>query len=519
VIDRVELSDLRELSRRGNLVPIVREMSADLLTPVAAFLMIGGPDTESFLLESVEGGERLARYSFLGRDPFLAVTIRGKQVILLDHPGGTTREFDSGEPLTVLRDLLARYRAAPVPGLPRFTGGAVGWFGYDTVRWIEELPESTVGDRGLADVELRFFDTVLAFDHAMGRLLLIANAHVGEADDEAALEAAWDSANDRLDVLEARLSGGLGAVTTGPGMSSDIAPPSKPAARAMSTSSTPATVRSNMSRADFMAMVESALDHIRAGDIFQVVLSQRFEVSTTSHPFDLYRSLRAINPSPYMYYLGFGRAPVVGSSPEPLVRLQGGRLEYRPIAGTVPRGRDDQEDERLARELLADEKERAEHIMLVDLGRNDLGRVAEPGSVEVSDLMVVERYSHVMHLVSRLTARLRPGCDAFDALYACFPAGTVSGAPKVRAMEIIEGLEPTRRGLYAGAVGYLDFSGNLDTAIALRTMVVEDGVAYIQAGAGIVADSRPDREYDETVQKARALVAAIERADSKGRMA
>ena len=505
MLGRVELEELRRLSRTGNLVPIVREVSADLLTPVAAFLMIEGADSESFLLESVEGGERLARYSFLGRDPFLSVTVRGGHVSLRDHRDHTSREFESEDPLATLRELLGRYRAARVPGLPRFTGGAVGWFGYDTVRWIEELPESAVDDRGLADVELRFFDTVLAFDHAKGRLLLIANAHVGEADDEAAFEAAIADANARIKALLTRLSIGPGATNT-------------PRAMPLRTDAVPlpAEVRSNMSRAAFEAMVESALEHIRAGDIFQVVLSQRFEVSTVSHPFDLYRSLRAINPSPYMYFLGFGRAPVVGSSPEPLVRVQDGRLEYRPIAGTVARGVDDEEDERRAKELLADEKERAEHIMLVDLGRNDLGRVAEPGSVEVTDFMVVEKYSHVMHLVSRLTARLRADCDALDALYACFPAGTVSGAPKIRAMEIIETLEPTRRGLYAGAVGYVDFAGNLDTAIALRTMVVEDGVAYIQAGAGIVADSRPDREFDETVQKARALVVAIERARPGG---
>ncbi|TPW17285.1 MAG: anthranilate synthase component I, partial [bacterium] len=445
-------SEWRRLSPAGNLLPIVREMPADLLTPVAAFLLIGGTESESFLLESVEGGERLARYSFLGRDPFLAVSMRGSQVTLDDHRKGTVTRTATDDPLGTIRGLLGRYRSIRVSGLPRFTGGAVGWFGYDTVRWIEELPESAVDDRDMGDVQLRFFDTLLAFDHAMGRLLLIANAHLGEADDEAAFELALGDANARIEALRARLSNGAD-LRNGPPAASLPA-----AAR-----SVPADVRSNMSRGDFEAMVGTALEHIRAGDIFQVVLSQRFEVSTAATPFDLYRSLRAINPSPYMYFLGFGRAPIVGSSPEPLVRVQDGRLEYRPIAGTVARGADDEEDERLALGLLADEKERAEHIMLVDLGRNDLGRVAKPGSVEVTELMVVEKYSHVMHLVSRLTARLRADCDALDALYACFPAGTVSGAPKVRAMEIIEALEPTRRGVYAGAVGYLDFSGNLDT--------------------------------------------------------
>jgi len=497
---------LRERSASGNLVPVHREIAADLMTPVAAFLRIDGPNTESFLLESVEGGERLARYSFLGRDPFLAVTIRGRLVHVVDNRSGTNRTFEAEDPRVPLRGILACYRAAPIGGLPRFTGGAVGWFGYDTVRWIEELPERTKDDRGLADVELRFFDTVLAFDHARGRLLLIANAHVGDAVSPDDFDAAWSEANGRLDALEAML-----AVDTpfpsGPRTPDALRPHAGP---------NPPPPASNMPREAFEGMVTTALEHIRAGDIFQVVLSQRFEVPTTAHPFDLYRSLRTVNPSPYMYFLNYGRAPVVGSSPEPLVRLHDGRLEYRPIAGTCPRGADEEEDASNAAALAGDDKERAEHIMLVDLGRNDLGRVAEPGSVVVSDLMIVESYSHVMHLVSRLTARLRPGCDALDALFACFPAGTVSGAPKVRAMEIIEALEPTRRGLYAGAVGYLDFAGNLDTAIALRTMVVEDGVAYIQAGAGIVADSRPAREYEETLQKARALVTAIERAGTRG---
>jgi anthranilate synthase component 1 len=490
----------------GNLVPVHREIAADLTTPVAAFLRIDGPGTESFLLESVEGGERLARYSFLGRDPFLAVTVRGRDVRVVDRRAATDRTFHSDDPRTALREILARYRAARVGGLPRFTGGAVGWFGYDTVRWVEELPERTRDDRGLADVELRFFDTVLAFDHARGRLVLIANAHVGDAATPADYDAAWAEANGRLDALEAMLAADV-PFASGPRAAPGTAAPGPGAA---------APPASNMTREAFEGMVTTALEHIRAGDIFQVVLSQRFEVPTPAEPFDLYRSLRTVNPSPYMYFLNYGGAPVVGSSPEPLVRLHDGRLEYRPIAGTCARGGDEEEDARNAAALAGDEKERAEHIMLVDLGRNDLGRVAEPGSVAVSDLMIVESYSHVMHLVSRLTARIRAGCDALDALYACFPAGTVSGAPKVRAMEIIEALEPTRRGLYAGAVGYLDFAGNLDTAIALRTMVVEDGVAYIQAGAGIVADSRPAREYEETVQKARALVTAIERAATRG---
>ena len=391
-----------------------------------------------------------------------------------------------------MKSLIGRYRTATVPGLPRFTGGAVGWFAYDSVRWTEELPATGADDLGTDDLLLRFYDTLLAFDHARRRALIIANAHVDDADDQRALQSAYTGARDRID----RLAGDLAAPL-----------PPRPAERAAAA---PPIVRSNLDRSRYDAMVGRALEYIRAGDIFQVVLSQRFAVETAADPFDIYRALRAINPSPYMFFLNGDGHPVIGSSPEPLLRLQDGRLEYRPIAGTAPRGASDEEDRARAEEMKADDKERAEHVMLVDLGRNDLGRVAEPGSVEVAELMSVERYSHVMHLVSRLTARLRADRHPLDALYACFPAGTVSGAPKVRAMEIIDELEPTRRGLYAGAVGYVDFAGNLDTCIALRTMLVREGTAYIQAGAGIVADSRPDREYQETVQKARALVSAVE---------
>jgi anthranilate synthase component 1 len=477
----------------GNLVPVYREVLADLLTPVSAFLKIGGRDTEAFLLESVEGGERLARYSFLGRNPFLTVTIHRDRITVDDHRSGE-RKIEPGPPLEVLRSILARYRAARVPGLPRFTGGAVGRLAYDTVRWKEEIPESTLDDLGQDDGVLHFYDSVVAFDHARRRAIVIANAHVGDAPDSRLLRKAFTEAQDRIDELVTDLRGPL------------------PPLERRTTGSPPPTVESNLDQPEFERMVGRALEYIRAGDVFQVVLSQRFAVRTSAHPFDIYRALRAINPSPYMFYLHSGGRPVIGSSPEPLVQLQDGILEYRPIAGTALRGANDEEDRERAAAMLSDEKERAEHVMLVDLGRNDLGRVAVPGSVTIKELMVVEKYSHVMHLVSRLSARLAEGADALDALYACFPAGTVSGAPKVRAMEIIDELEPTRRGLYAGAVGYFDFSGNLDTCIALRTMIVQDGVAYIQAGAGIVADSRPDREYQETVIKARALVSAVEMA-------
>ena len=493
MLNEMGFSEFVKRAGEGNLVPVYREIMADLLTPVSAFLKIGGHKSESFLLESVEGGERLARYSFLGRDPFLTVTVRRATVTIEDHrtKETTTRE---GNPVGILRDLLRDFRAARVPGLPRFTGGAVGYFAYDAVRWIEAIPESTIDDLKQDDAVLNFYDTLVAFDHARRRAIAISNAHVTNAADPARLQEAYTDARSRLAALINDLKTPLPAVPETAG------------------GSPPPTVQSNLDREQFEAMVEKALEHIRAGDIFQVVLSQRFQVRTSAPPFNIYRALRAINPSPYMFYLHTNGRPIIGSSPEPLVMLQDGRLEYRPIAGTAPRGATDDEDRVRARQMSEDEKEKAEHVMLVDLGRNDLGRVAVPGSVQVDDLMVVEKYSHVMHLVSKLSARIAEPADALDALLACFPAGTVSGAPKVRAMEIIDELEPTRRGLYAGAVGYIDFAGNLDTCIALRTMMVQDGHAWIQAGAGIVADSRPDREFQETLHKARALVSAVEMA-------
>lgn len=506
--------EFRALAPGFTLVPVYREVVADLITPVSAFLRLGGPTRESFLFESVEGGERVARYSFLGCDPFLTVTAAAGRVTVEDRRGHAAPVVEAtADPRPLLEALLRRYHAARVPGLPRFTGGAVGFFAYDAVRWVERLPEPRRDDAGHEEMVLRFYDTLLAFDHARRRLVVIANAHVTPDADDAALQAAWDEA-------QVRITGQLRALR-GPGPAEGMPawppPGAAPATPVVGGAERPAgsgapTV-SNMERAGFESMVETALEHIRAGDIFQVVLSQRFARATTAAPFDIYRALRVINPSPYMFFLGGGPRVVLGASPEPLVRLQEGEMEYRPIAGTMPRGATDAEDAAHAAALLADEKERAEHVMLVDLGRNDLGRVARPGSVTVQELMVVERYSHVMHLVSRLTARLADGCRPLDVLFACLPAGTVSGAPKVRAMEIINTLEPTRRGIYAGAVGYLDFSGNLDTCIALRTMVVQEGTAYIQAGAGIVADSVPSREFDETAHKARALLRAVDLAE------
>ncbi len=489
----MSFEEFRRHARPDTLVPVYREALADLLTPVSAFLKLGGPSAESFLLESVEGGERLARYSFLGGDPFLTITIARGRLVVEDRRSGERTEAESSNPVEELRELLSRYRAVRVPGLPRFTGGAVGCFAYDTVRWREEIPGRAENDLDHADCVLHVYDTLLAFDHARRRVTVIANAHVAGTD-AGELERAYADARARIDTQLERLRRPL-----------EMSPTE-------ANGSPPPQVRSNLDQAAYESMVRKALEYIRAGDIFQVVLSQRFAVTTSAAPFDIYRSLRAINPSPYMFYLGQAGRTIVGSSPEPLVQLQDGMLEYRPIAGTAPRGSTDEEDVERAAAMLADDKERAEHVMLVDLGRNDLGRVARPGSVGVRDLMVVERYSHVMHIVSRLTAELAPGRDALDVLFACLPAGTVSGAPKVRAMEIIDELEPTRRGLYAGAIGYLDFSGNLDTCIALRTMCIQDGTAYVQAGAGIVADSIPEREYQETIHKARALISALEMA-------
>jgi anthranilate synthase component I len=481
-----------ELAGRGTFVPICKEIMADLLTPVSAFLRIAEHADYAFLLESVEGGEHVARYSFLGKDPLLVVRANGARTII-DRSGSTT---DVDEPLmAVLRRLMAEYRAPAVPGLPRFTGGAVGYLGYEAATWFEPtLVKSMTGPDGHApDIPAAFmiFDTILAFDHAQHRILIIANAQVSPGAD---LEALYRFGCARIEFLEQELRRELSNQE-----------PSVPR---------PLEIRSNVTRERFEASVRDALEYIAAGDICQVVLSQCFEAEIEADPFRVYRALRHVNPSPYMFFLRMGPTAIAGASPEMLVRAEGRRIETHPIAGTRPRGRTDEEDLKLAEELEANEKERAEHIMLVDLGRNDIGRVSEIGTVRVPQFMAVERYSHVMHLVSIVEGRLAPECDRLDALAACFPAGTVSGAPKVRAMEIIAELEPTSRGIYAGAIGYVDFAGNLDFCIAIRTIVIEHGLARIQAGAGIVADSVPAAEFDETCAKAQALVEALELASS-----
>jgi anthranilate synthase component I len=480
------------LAKEGTVVPVVKRVMADLLTPVAAYLKIERFSQYTFLLESVEGGEKVARYSFLGFDPEIIVRCSGGKVTIQQRSG--TEETD--EPmLTVLRRLSGQHIPVRFADLPPFVSGAVGYWSYDAVRWFERIPDSHQDDIGIDDAVMMFFSRLLVFDHARHQIHVIANVFTGGKTED--LEEQYREAVDFIESMEARLED-----------------PIEPLPRR--TRSGDSRVHSNLTREEFERAVSSAKEYIAAGDIFQVVLSQRFEVELSAHPFDVYRSLRVVNPSPYMFFLKTTNQSIIGASPEMLVRATGRRIEYRPIAGTRPRGDTETEDLLLGEEMRADEKEVAEHVMLVDLGRNDLGRVADYGSVEVTDLMIIERYSHVMHLVSAIKARLGSGKDRFDALAACFPAGTVSGAPKIRAMEIIDELEPTRRGVYAGAIMYLDYSGNLDSCIAIRTIVTKDGRAYFQAGAGIVADSVPETEYVETVNKARAMLQAIEMAESIG---
>jgi anthranilate synthase component 1 len=484
--------DFLKLAREGSVVPVVKRVMADLLTPVAAYLKIERLSPYSFLLESVEGGEKVARHSFLGFDPHTVVRCRAGKVTIERESGSE----ETDEPmLAVLRRLSGQHIPVRVPDLPPFTCGAVGYIGYDAVRWFENVPEQNPDDLKLDDAVMMFFSRILVFDHVRHEIDLIVNVFTGGRTED--LESEYREAVDSIEGIEARLGD-----------------PIDPLPRTGEKSGGPSKVRSNLTKERYEEAVVKAKEYIAAGDIFQVVLSQRLDTALTAHPFEVYRALRVVNPSPYMFYLKLGDWWVLGASPEMLVRATGRRLEYRPIAGTRPRGDTEVEDVLLGEEMRADEKEVAEHVMLVDLGRNDLGRVADYGSVEVTDLMIVERYSHVMHLVSSVKARLKPGRDRFDALAACFPAGTVTGAPKIRAMEIIEELEPTRRGVYAGSVMYLDYSGNLDSCIAIRTVVIRNGRAYFQAGAGIVADSVPETEYVETVNKARAMLQAIERAEA-----
>jgi anthranilate synthase component 1 len=471
----------------ANIVPVSKVLSADLETPVSAYLKLSRGGTHSFLLESVEGGEKVARYTYLGRDPFLIIEARGDDLVL--RRGADQRRM-KGNVFRVLRETAAEFRPAHVEGIPPFSAGAVGFVGYDAVRLIEpRIPPFAKDDLKIPDAVFMFFSTILAFDHVKHQIHVIANVRCDEW--KGKLKKGYDQACRRIAKIEKILA----------------APLQVPRSKAPKK---PVNVRSNTGKKQFCASVEKAKEYILAGDIFQVVLSQRLEMKPEVPPFQIYRALRMVNPSPYMFYLQLDDTVVLGSSPEMLVKVEGDRVEYRPIAGTRPRGKTEAEDRALAADMLADEKELAEHVMLVDLGRNDVGRVCEYGSVHVPEFKIIENYSHVMHIVSSVLGKLRPDRDAFDTLEACFPAGTVSGAPKVRAMEIIAELERTRRGVYSGSVMYLDFSGNLNSCIAIRTMMVRKNKAYLQVGAGIVADSVPEKEWDETMNKAGALLKAVE---------
>ncbi|HYH00657.1 MAG TPA: anthranilate synthase component I [Terriglobales bacterium] len=482
--------DFSRLARQHTLVPVVKSVAADLLTPVSAFLAVASGEPNAFLLESVEGGEKIGRYTFLGVRPYMTVTGRGKDIFI--HRG-KKRERAQGDLFETVRKLLREHSPAQIPGLPPFTAGAVGFFSYDVVRNLESLPSFAKDDLQTPECVLMFFDRVLAFDHLRHEIHIIAAADVTSGK----LKKAYDGAVKDIAALEKKLASGLRIAST------EFARKARPAKGKLK-------VHASTTQRQYESAVNRAKEYIAAGDIFQVVLSQRMDFEPGAKPFDVYRALRTVNPSPYMYFLRMGNMHVLGSSPELLVRVTDRKLEYRPIAGTRPRGSNEAEDVRLSEELRKDEKELAEHVMLVDLGRNDLGRVSEYGSVRVRELMYIERYSHVMHIVSAIEGKLRDGLDAIDAFASCFPAGTLTGAPKVRAMEIIEELEPVRRGVYGGSVMYADFAGNLDSCIAIRTMFMKGKKAYVQAGAGLVADSVPEREYQECVNKARAVVRAVE---------
>jgi anthranilate synthase component I len=491
---RPDFKEFSRLAREATLVPVVKSVSADLLTPVSAFLAISQKQTHAFLLESIERGEQIGRYTFLGAGPYMRVRAQQGKV---EIERGRRRETVKENIFEVVKRLLREHRPATFPGLPPFTAGAVGYFAYDVVRQLEKIGDHAKDDLSLPDAELMFFDRLLAFDHLRHQIHIVAAADVSRESPR----RAYDRAVRDIAAIEKKLANGLSSALW---------------KKSFRPKSGKLKVHAGTTRDGYMRGVKRCKEYIAAGDIFQVVLSQRLDFTPEVAPFDLYRALRQVNPSPYLYFLKTGDTHILGSSPEMLVRVTGRKLEYRPIAGTHPRGRDEAEDTRLEQQMRNDEKERAEHVMLVDLGRNDLGRVSEYGSVKVKDLMYVERYSHVMHLVSALEGTLRKDLDALDAFAACFPAGTLSGAPKVRAMQIIEELEPTRRGIYGGSVLYADFAGNLDSCIGIRTMLMQGKKAYLQAGAGIVADSDPASEFQESMNKAGAVLKAVEMARGSG---
>ncbi|MCP3696233.1 MAG: anthranilate synthase component I [Planctomycetaceae bacterium] len=485
-----DLQTFLALAEGHQLVPVYRCLLSDSLTPVSAFHKLDDGGC-ACLFESVIGGEKVGRHSFLAVEPFRRIRAHGRRVQVT--VGEECEEFESDNPLEELRSQLQQFQVAQLPELPPFAGGAIGYAGYDVVRYSEHLPTAPEDDRELPDLSFDFYDQVIVFDHVSKTITVIVMARLDDPDTQPA--EAYEQAQQRLDQLVDRLS---------------AASDELPCADISVSSDLTIASESNFTEQQFQDAVEQCVEYIRAGDIFQVVISQRWGLQVKSQPFEIYRSLRVVNPSPFMFFLRTDEVTLVGSSPEIMCRVVDQEVTVRPLAGTRPRGKDDREDQLLADELLADPKERAEHVMLVDLGRNDVGRVARYGTVDLSDVMVIERYSHVMHITSNVTGQLQEGKDAFDALAACLPAGTVSGAPKVRAMEIIDQLEPHRRGPYAGAVGYVDYAGNMDTCIALRTLVIQDDQVFIQAGAGIVADSNPASEYQETLNKARGLLHAIE---------
>jgi anthranilate synthase component I len=477
------LQELKSMSHRGNVLNVGRRILADTENPVTVWMKLFADATYSFLLESVTGGDTVARYSFIGGNPFMTFKSTGKKWEI----SGRRNEKGEGSPLGRLRELLGQYRQVRMDeSLPPLCGGAIGYFSYDAVRLCEDIPDKNPKKDPLDEVFFGFYDTLVAFDNREHKVLLLTSIFLDEIP---SLEAGYSDACDRLRKLEEKLGAPLGSTALTIRKAGDIS--------------------SNFTRGEYEAAVEKCKEYIKAGDIFQVVFSQRFTVEIEARPFDIYRILRTINPSPYMYYLSLNGSHVIGASPEMLVRVENGKMELRPIAGTHARGKNNEEDAAIEQKLKNDSKEVAEHIMLVDLGRNDVGRVCEYGSVKVEDMMHIEKYSHVMHLVSNITGRIKPPHDALDALFSGFPAGTLSGAPKIRAMQIIDELETVRRGIYGGALGYIDFGGNLDSCIVIRTLLFKDNVASIQAGAGIVADSVPSKEYDETVSKASALLAAL----------
>jgi anthranilate synthase component I len=484
------LDQFKELTKEGNVVPVCRTLLADTLTPVSAYEKLARGDY-TFLLESATGGEKMARYSFLGTDPFMLFKAR-KDCVEITRDG-ETETITSDDPIRTLQEQVEQYQAVHPSHLPPFIGGAVGYMAYDSVRYVEDLPNEPPDPLGLPDLYFGFFDLMVVFDHLNKTILVIACARLDGQDAQEAYEGAIARISEAVERLRTPVTK----------LTDDITP------RGEIT----IPFESNFEKEDFCKAVEKCKEYIYAGDIFQVVLSQRLSAKTTADPFNIYRALRAINPSPYMFYVTLGDLKLVGSSPEVLVKSVHGKVTVRPIAGTRKRGATEEDDEALAQDLLADPKERAEHIMLLDLGRNDVGRVAEYKSVAIEEQMIIERFSHVMHMTSTVTGMLHDDKDCFDAFRACFPTGTVSGAPKIRAMEILDELEPVRRGPYAGGVGYVDFSGNLDTCIAIRTIVIKGDTVIVQAGAGIVADSVPENEYEETLNKARGLFRAIQVAE------